>query len=157
MNMKTGIEMIAEERQRQIDVEDYNEQHDSQHKTSSFIKSALSYIESAKIGVTCMENGINNTVDIMERKDKTGRFYWPWKDGFKVSTDVRDLVKAGALIAAAIDRLQKEPMAVEISESQIKWLKSIKDNITEEQPDQTEISVYRELLGHSSQDIDTLE
>ena len=41
--------------------------------------------------------------------------------------------------------------------SELEWLKSIKDSITEEQTDETEISVYRELLGHSSQDIDTLE
>ena len=29
--MKTGVELIAEERQRQIEVEGYSAQHDSQH------------------------------------------------------------------------------------------------------------------------------
>ena len=34
---------------------------------------------------------------------------WPWdKESFKPTTSLRDLVKAGALIAAAIDRLQNE-------------------------------------------------
>ena len=32
---------------------------------------------------------------------------WPWEqESFKPTTDIRDLIKAGALIAAAIDRLQ---------------------------------------------------
>lgn len=44
-----------------------------------------------------------------------------------------------------------------MTKQEIEWLKSIKDSITEEQTDETEISAYRELLGHSSQDIDTLE
>ena len=54
--MKTGIELIAEERQRQIDVEGYSEQHDSQHKTSEFVYAAIAYIESAKIGISSLES-----------------------------------------------------------------------------------------------------
>lgn len=114
--MKTGIELIAEERQRQIDVEGYSEQHDSQHKTSEFIYAAIAYIESAKIGVNCLELGNNDAFDILVRKGQTGKAICPWGDGFKPSTDIRDLVKAGALIAAAIDRLQKEPKAAEMAE-----------------------------------------
>lgn len=114
--MKTGIELIAEERQRQIDVEGYSEQHDSQHKTSEFIYAALAYIESARIGVHCLELGNDDVSSILERKTEWGNACIPWKGAFKASTDVRDLVKAGALIAAAIDRLQKEPKAAEIAE-----------------------------------------
>lgn len=33
---------------------------------------------------------------------------WPWAWWWKPSTEIRDLVKAGALIAAEIDRLQRE-------------------------------------------------
>ena len=114
--MKTGIELIAEERQRQIDVKGYNEQHDSQHKTSELIYAAIAYIESAKIGVNCLELGNDDVSSILTRKTEMGKAYIPWKDTFKASTDVRDLVKAGALIAAAIDRLQKDPKAAEIAE-----------------------------------------
>lgn len=114
--MKTGIELIAEERQRQIDVEGYTEQHDSQHKTSEFVYAAIAYIESAKIGVNCLELGNDDAFSILVRKIEKGKSCFPWKDAFKASTDVRDLVKAGALIAAAIDRLQKEPKAAEIAE-----------------------------------------
>lgn len=104
--MKTGIELIAEERQRQIDVEGYNEQHDSQHLTSELVYAAIAYIESAKVGINCVEIGNTNENEIMRRKTEMGRYY-PFGWNFKPSTDIRDLVKAGALIAAAIDRLSE--------------------------------------------------
>jgi len=105
--MKTGIELIAEERQRQVDVEGYSEQHDSQHKVSEFIYAAIAYVESAKVGVNCAEMGNTNEDEIMMRKVGMG-IHYPFGWNFKPTTDIRDLVKAGALIAAAIDRLQKD-------------------------------------------------
>lgn len=106
--MKTGIELITEERQRQIDVEGYSKQHDSQHKAIEFIYAAIAYAESAKVGVNCQEIGITNENEIMMRKNDKGLFF-PWGEAnFKPTTDIRDLVKAGALIAAAIDRLQMD-------------------------------------------------
>jgi len=103
--MKTGIELITEERQRQIDVEGYNKQHDSQHKASELIYAAIAYVESAKVGINCAEIGNINKFEIIRRKNEMGRHY-PYGWTFKPSTDIRDLVKAGALIAATIDRLQ---------------------------------------------------
>lgn len=44
-----GIELIAEERQRQIDVEGYSEQHDSQHNASELIYAAIDRLESTSI------------------------------------------------------------------------------------------------------------
>lgn len=106
--MKTGIELISEERQRQIEVEGYSVQHDSQHNASEFIYAAIAYTEAAKVGVNCQEIGNTNENEIMIRKWDMG-LYFPWgQTNFKPSTNVRDLVKAGALIAAAIDRLQME-------------------------------------------------
>ena len=104
-NMKKGIELIAEERQRQIDVEGYSEQHDSQHNASELIYAAIAYVESAKVGVNCSEMGNTDENEIMRRKTEIG-IYDPFGWSFKPSTDIRDLVKAGALIAAAIDRLE---------------------------------------------------
>ena len=106
--MKTGIELIAEERQRQIDVEGYTEQHDSNHKASEFVYAAIAYTEAAKVGVNCQEIGNTNENEIMRRKWGMG-LYFPWgQTNFKPTTNIRDLVKAGALIAAAIDRLQTQ-------------------------------------------------
>lgn len=103
--MKKGIDLIAEERQRQIDVEGYNQQHDSQHNASELIYAAIAYVESAKVGVNCSEIGITDEHEIMRRKTEMGRHY-PFGWAFKPSTNIRDLVKAGALIAAAIDRIE---------------------------------------------------
>lgn len=103
--MKIGIDLIAEERKRQIEVEGYSAQHDSQHKASDLIYAAIAYAESAKVGTNCNEIGNTNEHEIMRRKTEMGRYY-PFGWTFKPSTDIRDLVKAGALIAAAIDRLQ---------------------------------------------------
>ena len=100
-----GIELIAEERQRQIEIEGYSAQHDSQHNASELIYAAIAYVESAKVGVNCSEMGNTDEHEIMRRKTEMGRYY-PFGWSFKPSTDIRDLVKAGALIAAAIDRLE---------------------------------------------------
>ena len=63
--MKKGIELISEERQRQIEIEGYSAQHDSQHNASELIYAAIAYVESAKVGVICSE--IGNT-DEQDRK-----------------------------------------------------------------------------------------
>lgn len=111
--MKTGVELISEERQRQINVEGYTEQHDSNHKTSEFVYAAIAYVESAKVGVICSEIGNTDEHEIMIRKTEMGRYY-PFGWSFKPSTDIRDLVKAGALMVAAkiLSISAKETMCV---------------------------------------------
>ncbi len=99
--MKSGIELIAEERQRQITAEGYTTKHDDQHKDFEMGKAAESYLACV---VTPDEEG-----------DENGKirptWTWPWDEkSWKPSPDpVRNLVKAGALIAAEIDRLQRLP------------------------------------------------
>lgn len=104
--MKTGIELIAEERQRQIEVEGYSAQHDSQHKASEFAYAIIAYAEAAKAGINCRELGITNEDYISMVKSHMGR-HFPWGQ-FKTTTDIRDLTKVGALAAALIDRLQAQ-------------------------------------------------
>ena len=103
----SGIELIAQERERQINVEGYTKQHDSQHAASDLIYAAIAYAESAKIGINCSEIGVADENEIMQRKIEIGKHY-PYGWLFKPTTDIRDLAKAGALIAAVIDRLQEE-------------------------------------------------
>ena len=104
--MKTGIELIAEERQRQIEVEGYNAQHDSQHNASEFAYAIIAYAEAVKASLNCKESGINDEIYISMAKAGMGRNF-PWVE-FKTTTDIRDLTKVGALAAALIDRLQME-------------------------------------------------
>ena len=116
--MKTGIELIADERQRQIDVEGYSAQHDSQHKASEFAYAIIAYAEAAKAGINCRESGITDERFISMAKSDMGR-HFPWGE-FKTTTDIRDLTKVGALAAALIDRLQGEQKSAEKVEPKFK-------------------------------------
>jgi hypothetical protein len=77
----TGAERISFERMRQVTGEGYSDSHDDEHDEGSITGAALAYL--------------------------TGdESRWPWRNEWKPSGDrVRDLTKAGALIAAEIDRL----------------------------------------------------
>lgn len=88
--MRTGAQMIAEERARQIQKEGWTPAHDDMHVNGELREAGMTY------AAAC---------DDWSKGDK-GRF-WPWgKTSFKPSDDpVRNLVKAGALYAAEIDRL----------------------------------------------------
>lgn len=92
--MKTAIELIAEERQRQIDAEGYTAEHDDDHADFSLSRAGACYALAA---------------DTATPSEHPYRF-WPWEAAaWKPSLEdpIRDLVKAGALIAAEIDRLQR--------------------------------------------------
>ena len=90
----TGTEMIREERLRQIEAEGYDALHDRHHTPQVLCRAAVSYAlyddQSALIG--------NSAAKL-----------WPWSNKFwKPKDHLRNLVRAGALIAAAIDKLQSE-------------------------------------------------
>jgi len=86
--IETGIELIAEERQRQIEVEGYDAKHDADESTNRIVAAAVSY-------AMC---------DIDKQEAEA---WWSWDFKYwKPKDRRRNLVRAGALIAAAIDRLQ---------------------------------------------------
>ena len=85
--MKTGTELIKEERKRQIDVEGYNSTHDGFHKPEEFIRAAASYL----------------LCNLEEYEEVP----WPWGiESWNPKDLERNLIRAGALIAAALDRIQ---------------------------------------------------
>ena len=97
--MKTGIELIAEERQRQIEVEGWTEEHDAQYKDNELAKAAICYAD-PKTHYYQANRYLNIKVPNAD--------FWPvqWDERwFKPTDRIRDLTKAGALIAAEIDRL----------------------------------------------------
>ncbi|MCR5658932.1 MAG: hypothetical protein K6G25_06360 [Bacteroidales bacterium] len=105
--MKTGVELIAEERQRQIEKEGWTAEHDAEHICGELTDAAVMY---------AMRGYWKKRIDpmIVGTEDMPG-IMWPFGiEFFKPSNDpwpdgrIRDLVKAGALIAAEIDRLLKE-------------------------------------------------
>lgn len=99
--MKSGIELIAEERRRQISHAGWLPEYDDNHKNGQLAAAGACYSDVAVELVRGVE-------DFDEIRFNTLEF-WPWDDHwFKPSPDpVRNLVKAGALIAAEIDRLQR--------------------------------------------------
>lgn len=97
--MKKGIELIADERARQISSEGWTAAHDAEHSRGEINQAAQCYCAAAELQI----NGVGDCVG-----DTPGG--WPWDyEWWKPSDDpVRNLVKAGALIAAEIDRIQNK-------------------------------------------------
>ena len=86
-----GIQLIAEERQRQISVEGWTPEHDAQHTDESLAVAASCYA----------------LPEFYDRSEYVNNL-WLWdNDWWKPSPEnrIRELQKAGALIAAEIDRL----------------------------------------------------
>jgi hypothetical protein len=95
--LKSGVDLIAEERERQATVEGYRDSHDDDHDKGELAAAAECYL--------------NELRERPFRENKLGppRQIWPWDNRYWKPTHdpVRQLVKAGALIAAEIDRLQR--------------------------------------------------
>lgn len=114
--MKTGSELISIERQRQIDDEEWTAEHDDEHTDSSLALAAICYATPVKL---YKQDCYAQSVEFSDP--------WPssWDDGFDSRIRFIDgntipdpntysdkkrvdlLVKAGALIAAEIDRLNR--------------------------------------------------
>jgi hypothetical protein len=87
----TGAELIAAERQRQIKKEGYSAGHDDSHTERELVDAAVCY-------------ALHGTA----AQDALLFVGWPWcSDTFNPKDRVCNLVRAGALIAPEIDRLQR--------------------------------------------------
>lgn len=102
---QSGIELIAAERQRQIEKEGWTAEHDKYHDRHELLDAARCYIISSE---ACSYSPNNVTFNGGYRPNEGTPRDWPWDDIFWKPTGdpVKDLIKAGALIAAEIDRLQ---------------------------------------------------
>lgn len=96
----TGVELISEERTRQIKKEGWTPEHDDKYHdqlTDAACCYALNQIDREANMIS------NNSESFIDN-------YWPWSKFWWKPTPndrVRELVKAGALIAAEIDRLKR--------------------------------------------------
>jgi len=106
-----GAALIAAERRRQVEAEGWTSEHDDGHAAGELAQAAAVYATPPRL-----------------RRMRRGEWYepprdpgfyvevpkgWPFEtDAYKPSDDrIRELVKAGALIAAEIDRLQRQALA----------------------------------------------
>lgn len=88
----TAGQDVMTERQRQKDVEGWTPEHDDEHDCGEMADAAACY--AANAGSVVWANQVPS--------------FWPWaNDWWKPSTPRRDLVKAGALILAEIERIDR--------------------------------------------------
>ena len=88
----TGAELIEAERQRQVSDEGWSAENDNKYLNAELMAAAICYAHNAG-----------------QLKQASPRL-WPWSSNWWKPTcgdPIRDLVKAGALIAAEIDRRQR--------------------------------------------------
>jgi hypothetical protein len=110
--MTAGTDLITAERQRQIEVEGWDAQHDADHSDELALAGAC-------YALTREER--DTETYIRHRTRTILSELWPWQDKWWkpvtpadgspksfAEARVRELVKAGALIAAAIDDLIRE-------------------------------------------------
>lgn len=114
----TGVERIAAERARQVEKEGWSPEHDDEHDDGSLALAAVCYAAPVRVYVRQVFAAGESFFDP-----------WPWDEGadrrsydgnvLKDPTDderIRLLEKAGALIAAEIDRLLRAKVAPNPSE-----------------------------------------
>ncbi len=101
-----GIQIIAEERKRQIKKEGWTPEHDAEHVHNEMAIAAAAYAMPSQL------RDIQKEV-VRIQNEKSFQMisypkYWPWDAKWWKPTPndrIRELAKAGALIAAEIDRL----------------------------------------------------
>lgn len=102
-----GTVLISQERARQVVREGWTPEHDDEHAKAELATAGVGY------AMFAVEQLVLATLDEelpeVAYDRPPAEMEWPWHpDWWKPSTDpVRNLVKAGALIAAEIDRIQR--------------------------------------------------
>lgn len=94
-----GIELIAQERARQLEVKGWAPEFDAQWIKEELAKAAICY---------ALPPADDDKLGSEAQRDELIKVIWPWDVKWWKPTDrVKDLAKAGALIAAEIDRIQR--------------------------------------------------
>lgn len=112
MRKRSGASLIAAERRRQVGEEGYTPEHDDNYgydpvrtpDGADLARAAACYADPHDF-----ENRVVRPLGANRASSRDVPARWPWHaDHYKPTGDrIRDLTKAGALIAAEIDRLQR--------------------------------------------------
>jgi hypothetical protein len=133
MSEKSGVELIADERRRQVEVKGWTATHDDVHEGCELARAAVCYAAPVRVyefgepdDIYGMAGSCNDRIHTyIQLRDP-----WPWDEGdgcndkrerydddrgagivdnvtLSLQRRIRMLVIAGALIAAEIDRLQR--------------------------------------------------
>lgn len=90
---------VWNERARQMSYEGYTPAHDDEHVNYELARAATCYVHHAA--------GNDGYRAAIPEGDTIVRALWPWDCAFKPKTRRADLVRAGALIVAEIERLDR--------------------------------------------------
>ncbi|KAB2788159.1 hypothetical protein F9K97_03380 [Brucella anthropi] len=104
---------VLSERRRQVEVEGWKPEHDDQHTDFSLARAAAVYALCAAV-----DSSNRSVMDNFQNVDTVPhpiRKLWPWNQNWlKPTSRRRDLVKAGALIKAEIERLDRVELPIEL-------------------------------------------
>jgi hypothetical protein len=110
----TGAVLIEAERRRQVMREGYSDEHDNNHTENELLQAAQCYVWAARqLSIPLASERMPLSEVLQVHRDLGSDDWrvplWPWEfTTWKPESDpVRCLVKAGALIAAEIDRLNR--------------------------------------------------
>jgi hypothetical protein len=104
---------VISERQRQADGEGYTREHDDEHDDGALSAAASTYALAASDKLNPARRGIEFG------GGRRGPSTWPWsRDAWKPAPPRRMLVKAGALILAEIERLDRAARAGDVGAKQ---------------------------------------
>lgn len=102
VDLGTGVKAIAAERERQLHAEGFTRDSDRQYQRGELAKAATAYVQLA-----AMDLAAGGTRDHIAWHGPAA--VWPWAPEWWKPVDARrDLVRAGALIAAQIDLLDSQ-------------------------------------------------
>ena len=103
----TALDDIAAERRRQIEAEGWSAEHDDAHTAGQLANAAACYAWFGGLESTLREVFVSDPCEA--HRPVILRRLWPWsRDWWKPKDRRRDLVRAGALIVAEIERLDRE-------------------------------------------------
>jgi len=118
--MKSGVELIKYERERQISEEGWSLKHDRSHEDCSLALAAICYATPEKLFIRDDDyvnqtiykdpwpwEGYDKRLHYGERRNNAGNSI-PCPSTYSKKERIDLLIKAGALIAAEIDRLNKQ-------------------------------------------------
>lgn len=103
--LTSAAEDVLAERRRQVDAEGWTPGHDDEHTTGAMAAAAACY------ALWASAPGAENAYWYATREE-AAKMLWPWdREWWKPKSNRRDLVKAGALILAEIERLDRAALA----------------------------------------------
>jgi hypothetical protein len=107
-----SLQLITEERRRQVKEKGYDDKRDDSQDTGELIQAAQCYLDHVSLNSKVMDisDSYNNNLKLYRNVNRPENWPPEWTpESWNPDSPIRDLVKAAALIAAEIDRRLRIP------------------------------------------------